>query len=690
MNKNVIQFRAGFVNLPNSGEDNRQIAMTISAELMQFGYVLTPEAIDVISAASIKDATSFYNDVVKWLKEITGSTRNYRPFWKGFPEEVMEKSEVELWIHQIVHYLSEGTYEPSEWTKVRQTAFEQSSYTTISAGTESDFEKIFTDRVSINQSLTPDDFQVIEWFVSTGQKLVMPERIPFKENLCALAAFGLDVPVKTVTDVLRIAVYLSGGDISLPAVPPAKVRMNAWNSTKVDNPNRERFKFKKFKRSERKYILGLLEKTNCDVREFVLKDNRWIRLGEILHPGEYTSQFPKAAELFAKIRNEKVTSWNGEVNAAFASSFEEGLKKLSGRPGELMRRFDALIRKNSGEKREKVLSTMLEVAPYISNKVLYEAVGHFSRRTRAFERKIMVKGARRSTELPELLPLDQQTVDMIHAGLIKALAKKFAELPQLGKIWLDEDLKNIPLPTNMRSLNSSLKPIIRGQRIPIGNQSANTIRAFVHWFDERGNEDLDLTATFIGSGKIGHVGWNGHHNSKLGCYSGDIRFRQGACAEYVDINVEAALQEGYQYVTIDVRNYLGKAMHTVKECVFGTMEREFAEANKIFVPSTLSNTMRLSSDSSSVIAVAIDLATREYIFLDIDQSGIPVASANFEKIITAVQQYAEPPKFSVYNLLQLHAESRGFLVNSKDEADLTLSYDDFSSSYVEILKWMGV
>ena len=69
------------------------------------------------------------------------------------------------------------------------------------------------------------------------------------------------LPKLTVTDVLRIAVHMSGGDISLPKVPYAKTRASSWSRTLVDNPMREAFKFKKFSRSERKLILGLLEQT---------------------------------------------------------------------------------------------------------------------------------------------------------------------------------------------------------------------------------------------------------------------------------------------------------------------------------------------------------------------------------------------------------------------------------------------
>jgi hypothetical protein len=686
--KNVIQLRNGFVNLPRGGESNRTMAMSIASELLQFGYMLDSEAISNLESASREDLVKFHKESLEWLKKMTGSNRSYVPFWKGFPEQVMEMSECELWFHQIVHYMSNGSYEPNEWTKERPTAFENSKYTIITVGDEEKFLSIFTDLVSVNQSITPDDMEVVKWFISSGQKLIFPESIPFKENLCTLAAMGLEVPVRTTTDVLRIAVSLSGGDISLPRVPPSRVRANSWSSRKVDNPRREAFKFKKFNRKERKYILGLLERTNCDPREFVLKDTRWVRLGEILHPGEYSKQFPKAFGLFNAIRNGKVTSWYGEVDRAFKESFSTGLDKISERPGELMRRLDWMIRK--GENGSRVLEKVRECSDRISNKVLYEAHTHFEKRSTQRERSIMIKGARKKTTLPDLAPLNASLIDEIQRGIADALSVKFSKLEHLGKVWVDEELKKVPLPANMRSLNSSLKPTIRGERSPLGNKDSKVIRAFVHWYDEDGDRDLDLSATFFGMGKVHRIAWNGSHTGSVGCHSGDIRHRKGACAEYVDIDMGIALREGFKYVVLDVRNFNGGSLHEITDCVFGYMEREHPESNDTFLPSTLANTVRMQSESSTTIIAVLDLESREYIFLDIDQSGIPVASANIDEVLDAIKPYTELPKFSVYDLLKMHANARGEQVMNREDANVKLRFEDFASSYIEILKWMGV
>jgi len=691
LTKNIVQFRNGFINLPLSKSYNPELAMSVVSELMQFGYLLNQEAIQHLSCSDEQDIINFHNEVIDYIKKMTSSNRNYKPFWKGFPQEVMDKSELELWMHQIAHYISNGKYQPNDWTQERESAFEHIDYNIIRAGNEQDFNNIFTDLISVNQSLTPDDIEIVGWFVCNGHTLLFPENIPFKENLCVLAAMGLPVPIKTVTDVLRIATYMSGGDITLPKVPAAKVRFNAWTTKRIDNPARENFKFKNFSRKERNFLLSLIEHSNCSASEAVLKIGRWIRLGEKLHPGDYSDKFPKAFQFFNKIRNEKVVSWYGEVEKAFKEeSFENALNKLSERPGEFFRRLDSLIR-NNNENLEFILNKTEEVAKKVSNKVLFEALEHFEKRKNtSINRTVMIKGSRKVTKLPDLEAFDEGLVDSIKEIIIKSLNFKYSQLEKLGNVWVDEELKNIPIPKNMRSVSSSLKPIIRGQRTKIdGNK--NTIRAFVHWFDERGNQDIDLTATFIGDSKIKRIGFNGDHNCQEGCYSGDIRYVQGSCAEYVDINIKESIANEYRFVVIDARNYTGRSFETVTDCCVGYMEREFPKAEEIFVPATIKDCIRLNNESSTTICSVIDLNTREVIHLDIDTDGVPVASGSVQELLDAIEPYCHPPKFSVFDLIVMHINARGgTLCGNIEDSEISFKYKDFSDSYIETLKLMGI
>jgi len=538
--------------------------------------------------------------------------------------------------------------------------------------------------------------EVIKWFVSSGQTLFFPPVIPFKENLCTLAGMGLDVPVKTTTDVLRICVGLSGGDVSLPAVPKkiltSKTRVGRrYELQKVANPERDKFKFKKFNRTERRYLLGLLNKTNCDVREMKLKAQRWIRLGEILHPGEYSSIYPKAARAFDLIRETKVVSWYGEVEAAFKRSYVEGLTKLSERPGEFVRRLDLLIRKNNVVLRNQTLEAFHKIALGVSNKVLFEVFTHFEGRSiKTTNRSIFIKGARKKIALPNLPALAPDLIQNVQDTIFSALKEKFALLEPLGDCWIDPELKKIPLPTNMRSLSESLVPIIRGQRIPIGGDK-NILRPFIHWYDQNGNEDLDLHGFLLGSGNSASFGYNGIHSSSIGCYSGDVRHRRGACAEYVDINIKKALAAGYKYFVMVVHNFTERPLSTLKDCVVGTQERKVANANSHWLPDTITNCLKPTSEASFALIGAYDFETREYIHIDLDWGTFSgyVGKGDSKKLFKAIEPFIKLPVFSVYNLLQWHCEARGRLV-SQETATTHYLYEDFGSSYVETMKFMGV
>lgn len=495
----------------------------------------------------------------------------------------------------------------------------------------------------------------------------------------------------TPTDILRICVHLSGGDITLPKVPTAKVKVRrGWRHTEiVDNPTRNLFKFKKFSRKERKYILGLLEKTNCDPKEMVLKDQRWVRLGEILHPSEYKNKYPKVARSFDIIRNENVKSWYSQLNQAFKESLESGLKILSQRPGEFARRIDWLVRTYP-----KNLSLIMDYLGVIlkgsSNKVLFEVYTHFEKRIDAVKnRTIMIKGSRKRTTLPDLPAIPENIVKDIHKKLWDVLKEKFSTLEPLGNCWIDEELKKIPLPTNMRSMNFSTKPSIRGQRIPFDNKDTKTIRPYLHFSKKHDYITIDLSVLLVGKDKSMHVDWTHLKNHDICVHSGDSWVRTGNCAEYVDINIEKALNAGYRYVLVQANNY-NQSEELMNNNYFGIMEREYPKSNKIWLPETTSRAHIINNLKNKVNIAVIDLETKEYIIVDEDvNSGMFGLNIIQHGDFRMVESLIVPPKVSVYDLVLLHVESRGKLV-SEEKADTKFKFEDFSESYEKTGKLMGV
>lgn len=715
--KNAIALLNGLVIVPPPDPEERKrlgmpsrckrVATTIQAELMQLGFMLDKAAYDAACAAPHHWLVEYHNDIIAYLKKRLGNDRDYRPFYENFPTEVMEMSEVELFINAIVHYMSNGTWEPAKEIRDRGMVYEDVDFKPIKLGDEDDFQSIFTRLVSINSSLTEDSKNTVAWFCDNQKdSLRLPKSVPFKETLCILAAKGLDVPLKLATDVLRVAVYLSGGDVSLPRVPKV-VALPQEHSLKrrqfgyfLENLRREQqvakdgFKFIKFNRPQRYRLLSMLEQTTLDIGEMQGRLGRWLRLGEVLHPGEHKDKFPATAEAFHALRSqrkgEKIRTFHAKVNMAFARKWQDGVKLLSQRPGEFARKLDWMVRSYDAD---PILSEFSGIGRDVSSKVLFELSNHFDARSKKDAcRSIMIKGKQsRMKVLEPLEPLPPLLISTVQRSIHGILSSKIEKLPRMGHVWIDERLKDVPVPFAMRSVNSSIRTYVRGTRIPF-RKDAKVVRPFIHWFDKDGSIDLDLSASMHDERLqlVRHISFTNLKEQDINCcHSGDIRHRQGPCAEYIDIDIERCLEKGIRYVMVQVYNFNGMPMHTVKDTVFGLMERENAVAGEIFLPKTITDCMQLANEGTTVMAAIIDLNKRCYIWADIESTRVvPMLENTVGAANDVLHALLFGAKMSVYDLLKLHADNRGQLVKSAEEADIVLKWEDFVTSYAAVGAYM--
>lgn len=698
----VIALQRGMLYIHNDApvepKDHVELLVhTVQAELMNLGYMLDSAGILYLISAAREDIIRYHNEVIAYLTYIKGDG-NYRPLYDGFPQQVMEMSEAELFANAIRHYWSNGEWVPNAYTKAKPTAFEHPTYKVLSPCSEVEFNRIFTDILSVNQSITPMDKEVLTWFRTNrpaGWVMAhLPKEIPFKENLCfVLSLFDFEVIPYTYTDILRMAAYLSDGDVSFTTNTRFRLR----------NKQRDR-------------VMRMLEfKTRGNSREgqaFLdsLEDlkkhrNKWLALFNHIHADSKRFRKPAYANAqrvveLLRFHADKIHTWNAKVEKWQLSN--DVFELLNQRPGEFARRLNSLLsQKKVGYALkamwpyETVIRRFSGVVDKISNKVLFELYTYFEgRRDDQKQRTVFIKGTRKPVKLTPLEAMPKELVDLIQSTILGAITRKFAAWPKLGKVIIDEKLKNIPLPTNMRSISETDTPVVRGTRMPINVDHTKTVRFYVHWKDERGTEDLDLSATLLGMGQRVTVSWNGLYklgsNECLVAHSGDVRYRKGDCAEYIDINIKELRKQGFRYVLVDVRNFEGRSMKSLNPA-FGYMEREHPESNKTWIPNTVAASWRLQSEAKACIAVMIDLEMMEYIPLDIDSNSI-TATDDTESILTAMRMYMEPPKLSVHDLVMWHAESRGAEVVEQAEEGEEVThfrFEDFAGSYIETLKLMA-
>lgn len=640
------------------------------------GYTFSPELIETVKTLSIDRLRSFYKQLIADLKENVGAHVEFNPMYPNFPEQVKEASEQELYSNAFWHYMGDWIGKrimPNYEKKEREKLQDEVKLKVIEPGTRDDFNSIFTNLLKSKIPVSETDRADIEWFIKTYNTKVYslaPAEIPLKENVaCYIGALlksrtdnaenALLTHSKTATDVLRIATALSGGDISL-----------AENS-----------KFTSISKSNRKLLLRSLENIGSITEDMLRHKNRWKRLGERLHPFEYKHKFPKCFEAFDIIRNDKpFKTFNSQVEKGLTDKNLTGLTALlSSRPGEFARKLDKLIRLTDNPK--EVIISFSAIAAGVSTPVLLQVLTHFKNRNKPKAlRTFFPKGnVGKAKAIDYNLPAISQTVcDEIVSITEKALISKFSRYKPLGKVYVDEKLKNYTVPFAMRSASKALKTIARGSKIDL--PAGNSIRFFIYWKDGNSRTDLDLSALALDTDS-GFITTIAYYNLKDhgGYHSGDITSAPDGASEFIDIDISVCLKQGIRYVLMSVNSFTNQPYCDLPYCFAGFMIRQFANSGEIYEPLTVENKFDLTANSRVAIPLIIDLYDRKVIWVDLSLKGNPSTVNNVHNNLSSTtiinKSMTTLVKPNLYDLLDLHIKARGEKTFDIKEANTIFATD---------------
>jgi len=648
--------------------------LQLQVEAMKLGFIFTEEAVLALS-----NNLNSYTDIFSTLSELVGANKVWKPFYQNFPKEVFEKLDTKLYINATLHYLTSGVWILEEETSKKVPTFEKVNFKKIGICRENDIENLFKSILTSNGSITEFDKTVIEYAVKdwTPNTWVSDCEIKFKETLCFFTGllFTQEVKlerypsVKTATDVLRIATYLSNGDITLA--------------------NKTLFKLKN---KERKFIVKLLE--NVIKEEEVAKyKNEWIHLFHHLHIGSYKKA--KKSNLVAKrLREEKIRTLNSNIEIALKAKDHKTLFALLPKNmGDFARRLDHIIRTLDSSYITEFVAP--ENICKVDTRVIIQMLSHFKFRNEKEIRVVIPKGETKKAHiLPSLEVMPEDILNLITSNLEKELKSRFKTKPELGKVWIGEALKKAPIPMQMRTASDGLYVMQRGTRIPLDTEKS-ILRFFVHWI----GQDIDLSACFLKEDLSYHSSITYYNlrntDGVRAVHSGDITYApapNGAC-EFIDIDLESITDKDIRYVAMDVRVYNGEKF-SEQFANAGWMMRDglSAEKSKIFDAKTVEQRISLSAKKNAIVAL-FDVKEREVIWLDMEgQSDAFNGGNNVASNKASIRQIAEiaigSKNLSLYDLLKLHAESRGELVENKEEADnifdteWVFKYTDVLSEYI--------
>ncbi|QWF14904.1 TerD family protein [Lysobacter capsici] len=660
-----------YVKPGEGGAGTAEVAM-VQKETEALGYVLSEAVVERLGTLSIEQLTQVLRELRKHLAPMTGAHRKHRPLFPDFPKGSLALGEAELYLRAVHHYLTHRRvhlHEPMETTPLLHGREPRE----IDLGSAEDFETICTRLAKAPTSLSEQDKTDLLWFIKQYQAQVfrlLPEQIPFKENLAVIGAGLLryapgaatDTFVatrfKTATDLLRLAVALNDGDVSLA----------------------EPTRFKAMKRSERRRLLDGLEACGDPTEDMRRWRERWKRLGEVLHPGDYRERCPNTWRAFQVLREDLSFE---SFNSAIERDLEQGrtdavAQRLRARPGELARRLDHLLRGDAPA--QAVLDHFRNVAERVSTPVLLQALSQFEHRGESALRTFFPKGdaARAWTMHDRRAPIDATVLAGVIAICRDALRARFVQRAPLGRCYIDPALADMRVPLAQRSASRALRTLVRGSRLPLPD--TRFIRLFLWWTNGRNRTDIDLSAAFFDRDFVFRdvvayynlKGYGGHH-------SGDIVDAPRGAAEFIDLDLVRLRELGLRFVVVSIHSFTNQPYCDLPECFAGWMARRDANSGEPFEARTVEDRLDLASNQQSCLPFVLDLQTNQILWTDIGLGGFPRWNnaanhlSGISLILRAMTALATP---DLRTLFELHAQARGELVDSPEQADTVFSMSE--------------
>jgi hypothetical protein len=686
-----------------------QVAHTFASMMMEYGYIPSRQMFDDLMSMDDYQIAQIFDNLQTALETITSKKliQNARVFYENFPNVPFSLFEQRLLA--ISHYYSRGSFFPDD-IKITQKQKreiridENFKFTELSFASINDVKELVFDKLLCSKNSLPvDDIEFIKLSVPLLFDEHDVDRLPnildsiiHKEHLAIFVSiifkhFGSSVHIKnafisgkrySVTDVLRIATALSGGDISLA----------------------ENTKFK-LNRPERKFIVELLDSTNLSFDDLLIHKNKWVKLFHCIHIGEFS---PKLFKWSKVVREKfKVRTFNNVTESLFNSYIEYKdeetlislLEHLQHKPGVFVRNISRLFIVLEGCPVTYVrhlfgyIENVLK-DDSIPNKILYQLYS-FIINDNLENRVFFPKGMKtkfwvnkKTNEYPTLMRLYKNKL----IGLIfKTLQNRFSKLEPLGKVYISNDMFKTSINNGLRNATPGKKIVSRGTCMPFNGD--NTLRMFMFWI---GN-DLDLAASFYSENfsKMGECSYR-HTINRFSQHSGDVIEALGpdGASEYIDIDLNAARDFGVRYVGMHIYVFRDQSFDQLEKCSVGWMKRSKPKSNEMYDPKTVTQQLDLTGNAKTYTPVVFDIVENTVHFVDIN--GKPVGSCynmgnqGFNQL-ALFKSIIQKKSLDLGTLVSLHCHARNAeIVEFPEEADVIFSLDKGITpyDYIELEKWM--
>ena len=704
---------------------NETLSMAELATLIKkfegYGYIFSKELAIAISKEERNTIIDRLKAVIEVIEDFK-SDKNYTVFYKNFPDEVINMTETELYINQILHYwfgylpsnnenITKGDVEPSKLVKARE----------LNLVDDEMIEKLFIDLLSSNVTLSEqylDDVCVLTNNKSIKELEKYMEYIQMKETLTTVSNYILQKEgvlvgdFKIATDILRLLAKISEAELNNKHIHFAYFSrtvlsqlMNKLENLKNIMPDIKRYSkpwHSFFKLYAKKINFNKYPKVRNAVDMLFGDISYMTERGKI---NEQINRLPTMSEEELDNFVKEYTVFYGDyireilslLNKANENQYEKLLLGLENCVTKVNTRilfqlYDRIINLQAKNKSTPNLVNRKEKWRRLkeSIKLLYGKTNNLKANYESIPRLVNSKGKWRI--LKESIKLSDDLLNRVLQIVENGIKIQLKEKENLGKVFIDEDYKNIMLTTSEKDSNVSLRPMTRGSRIKF-NPNAEVLRFFVAWknLDEKtlkelnaysDRVDVDLSAlTFDENLEFNDVVAYYNQKKSYFAFSGDITDAPEGALEYIDVfDLEKLKKKGDRYVLIEIRSYNGYTFKEINTVYAGVMELTSKEAKekKNMYSTAITEGFQIVSSERTTNTILVDLEKFEYIWLDTNMAsymlgvmyGNALSNEEIPYLNDLLRYFSRKQYVTMYDLLKLNADVRGVLTKDKKEADI--------------------
>lgn len=627
--KNELLIGNNFLEIPQSNNDKEdhatiQMVGTILNNMSYYGFVPSAAAYTRLITLSEKELTVWWKKLEPAFKEVTGANRNMDEFvvYKNFPQEVLEKSEAEYWVAQVLMYWGLPNEIFTEDKKERPKLKDKKSLKVLSLADENTLSVIYNNLIK-NTARWSDkqDSYAKNLLALLDVKSIDVDQFSFKENGITIVKeiltnaeltqqVGLDnIHLSNATDVLRLAAAMSEGDVSL--------RVNT--------------KFKKFTRAERRFLLKQLNNSKNLVEDFGLRKGQFKKLLANLHPGDYS--FEKVKEAYNELYNNKIKTLNSVIETKIIEKDNSVLELLQTRPGEFFRRLHHMY----GVFNKEAIHAFGNVIPQLKTIQLAKLDNYLATINERENLLIAPKGNWSKAKLLENKKVEFSTEDL--ATLRQLISTEIGsrldnQFP--NGIDLDPKTADVKLQTNDQKLASygrgTVFTIPESMKfIRSASYWQNSSNAYSTWFDNGWNF-FDENWTPVGTCCWNHT----HEMGDAAAFSGDptnSKELKGRACQMIDLYLDKLEAKGVKYAVWNVLAYSNIPFSNVDEVLATLQWGEKAETGKLFEPSRAQMVFPLTGENKTKYVAYIDVKERKLVYMDANLYGNVSSAGNNTAIL---------------------------------------------------------